>query len=175
MRSRSSLRLTLLAFAMANPSQHAIAAPEPPGQVLYLRKPIAASYAPLSDVARQRLTTAGAKSVEDYGPFALVTAPASARSAELADAAGLPGLPYPGAFDLDVGGAVIDYRLSDRDRSEKNPTLFVEDYPKGGRALYVVKLVGPARREWLEASSISGSGSFSTSTRTPTSWRLRPE
>jgi hypothetical protein len=150
MKSRSSLRLTLLAFAVANPSQRAIAAPEPPGQVLYLRKPIATSYAPVSDDARLRLTTAGARSVEDYGPFALVAAPASARSSELEDAAGLPGLPYPGAFDLDVGGAVIDYRLSDRDRSEKNPLLFLEDYPKGGRALYVVKLVGPARRDWLE-------------------------
>lgn len=136
---------------MAALTLHATASPEAPGQVLYLRKPVATSYAPVSEGSRQRLRAAGARDIEDYGPFAIVTAPASARPSDLENAAGLSGLPYPGAFDLDLGGAVIDYRLSDRERSEKNPELFVEDYPKGGRGLYVVKLVGPPRREWLES------------------------
>jgi hypothetical protein len=64
--------------------------------------------------------------VEDYGPFAIATAPASVLSAELEPAAGLQALPYPGAFDLDVGGAVIDYRLSDRERSERSPALITQ-------------------------------------------------
>lgn len=150
MRSISCLPLTLLAAFIATPCNRAVADPAPPGQVIYLRKPIATSYAPLSEAARDRLSAAGAREVEDYGPFAIATAPASVLSAELEAAAGLQALPYPGAFDLDVGGAVIDYRLSDRERSERSPSLFLEDYPKGGRALYVVKLVGPPRREWLE-------------------------
>jgi len=147
---RSSVRLSLLITAMTIPAQVIEAAPEAPGQVIYLRKPIATSYAPVSEEARHRLHIAGARFIEDYGPFAVVSAPASAKVGDLEDAAGLSGVAYPGAFVLDVGGALIDYRLLDRERSERDPELFVEDYPQGGRGLYVVKLVGPPRREWLE-------------------------
>lgn len=132
------------------------AAPETPGQVHYLRKPIAASYAALPEAARQRLHAAGAVNVEDYGAFVVVTAQSSAKPADIENAAGLSGLLYPGAFDLDLGGAVIDYRLADRGRYEKSPELFVDDYLKGARGLYVVKLVGPPRREWLEGLARAG-------------------
>lgn len=149
MSTRNPVRLSLAALAWTALAFPVEAAPEPPGQVLYLRKPVASSYVALPEAARQRLHAAGARAVEDYGPFAVVTAAASARQTDLEAASGLSGLPYPGAFELDLGGAVVDYRLGDRERSEKSPGLFVDDYPIGGRGLYVIKLVGPPRREWL--------------------------
>ncbi len=147
---RYPFTLSLVVVTLTAFHHSADAAPEPPGQVLYVRKPIATAYAPISEVSRQRLYAAGAREIEDYGPFAIVTAPLSARQSDLEAASGLSGLPYPGAFEIDLGGTIVDYRLEDRERLAKRPELFVADYPKGGRGLYVVKLIGPPRREWLE-------------------------
>ena len=143
-------RSAILAVAILLPTRPACGSPEVPGQVLYLRKPIATTYEPVGEDSRQRLLAAGARSVEDYGPLILVTASTGTPASALEKASGLKGLPYPGAFDLDLGGTVIDYRGSDRERSEKAPDLFIKDYPKDGRGLYVVKFVGPPRPEWLE-------------------------
>lgn len=144
------IRVSLIMVAMSLSSFSATATPEAPGQVVLLRKPGAAEYAPTTDIVRQRLRGVGAVDVEDYGPFVLLTAPVSASVADLETAAGLTARSYPGAFDIDLGGKLVDYRTADRDRADAAPELFIDDYPQGGRGLYVVKLVGPPRPEWIK-------------------------
>lgn len=118
-----------------------------PGEVVPARlyKPIRTSYAPLSP---EVLSAVGARDVEDYGPFAVVSVPTDAINAATAAASQL-GLKLAAAPDLaEIRINVYTIPGTATVPGSLPAGLQIADYT-GAVGLYLVQFKGPVRSEWL--------------------------